>query len=186
MQSSATTVSEYLASLPEDRRAALETVRKVVLDNLDAGYREGIQYGHIGYFVPHERYPHGYHCDPRQPLPFAALGSQKNHMALYLMGVYCGCVGDGNGEGETAEAKWFRQAWLKTGKKLDMGKACVRFRKIDDVALDVVGEAIRRLPADRFVERYLESLRSIGKGPDGKKLKAVAPAKRTGAGKAAG
>ena len=172
MQSNATTVRAYLDALPPDRREALEAVRKVVLKNLDGGYREGMQYGHIGYFIPHERFAHGYHCDPKQPLPFAAIASQKNHMAIYLMGVYCGCVGDG--EGETAEARWFRDAWLKTGKKLDMGKACVRFRKLEGVALEVVGEAIRRIPADLYIERYVESLRGMGKGPDGKKLPAAA------------
>lgn len=156
MQSRATSVEAYLAELPDDRRIAIEAVRKVILKNLDAGYREGIQYGMIGYFVPHEVFPAGYHCDPKQPLPFAALASQKNYMSLYLMGVYCGCA-EGAG-GETADARWFRDAWDKTGKKLDMGKACVRFRKLEDVALDVVAEAIRRIPAKAYVKRYLETL----------------------------
>ena len=88
MQSKAKTVAEYLAELPEDRRKAIETVRQVVLKNLDSHYEEGMQYGMIGYYVPHRVYPAGYHCDPKQPLPFASLGSQKNHMALYLMCIY--------------------------------------------------------------------------------------------------
>src|SRR5438046_10478824 len=121
MQSKATTVEQYLSELPEDRRKALEAVREVILQNLDEDYEEGMQYGMIGYYVPHRVYPAGYHCDPRQPLPFAGLASQKKHMAVYLMCAY--------GEGELAT--WFRHAWAKTGKKLDMGKACVRFQKLE-------------------------------------------------------
>src|SRR5262252_4656184 len=92
MQSDASFVDAYLRALPEDRRAAISAVRKVILENLDASYEEGMQYGMIGYYVPHRVYPKGYHCDPKQPLPFAALASQKNYMSLYLMSLYCGCV----------------------------------------------------------------------------------------------
>jgi hypothetical protein len=146
MQSKAATVEEYLAGLPEDRRLALEAVRQVVLKNLDKDYEEGIQYGMIGYYVPHRVHPAGYHCDPKQPLPFASLGSQKNHMALYLMCIY----------GDSEHAEWFRQAWAKTGKKLDMGKACLRFKKVDDLALEVIGEAIKRVPASKYI-KYCEA-----------------------------
>ncbi|HEV7488121.1 MAG TPA: DUF1801 domain-containing protein [Thermoanaerobaculia bacterium] len=92
MQSKATTVSDYLASLPPDRRTAIEAVREVILANLDHDYEEGMQYGMIGYYVPHRVYPAGYHADPKQGLPFAGLASQKNYMSVYLMGLYCGCV----------------------------------------------------------------------------------------------
>ncbi len=160
MQSKATTVDEYLASLPEDRRAAIAAVRKVFSDNLDSGYEEGMQYGMIGYYVPHRIFPDGYHCDPKQPLPFAALGSQKNYMSIHLMCIY------GGSDGETPAAKWFREAWAKSGKKLDMGKACVRFKKLEDFALDVVGEAIRRMPMKAYVERYV-GLRDRLKKPAG-------------------
>ena len=149
MQSQATTVAQYLAELPEDRRQTLEAVRKVILDNLDKDYEEGIQYGMIGYYVPHQVYPAGYHCDPRQPLCFAGLASQKNYMSLYLMCVY----------GESDLATWFQRAWAKTGKKLDMGKSCVRFKKLDDLALDVIGEAIRRVPAKKYIEVCESALR---------------------------
>jgi len=149
MQSNATTVGGYLNSLPEDRRAAIRAVRDVILKNLDSSYEEGMQYGMIGYYVPHRVYPKGYHADPKQPLPFAALASQKNYMSLYLMSVYCGCVDDSPGN---QHAQWFRDAWEKTGKKLDMGKACIRFKKIDDLPLDLIGEAIRRVPASMYVE----------------------------------
>jgi hypothetical protein len=149
MQSKASTVEDYLRSLPEDRRAAISAVRDVILKNLDASYEEGLQYGMIGYYVPHRVYPKGYHCDPKQPLPFAALASQKNHMSLYLISVYCGCVDDSPGN---EHAKWFREAWAKTGKKLDMGKACIRFKKVEDLPLDLIGEAIRRVPASMYID----------------------------------
>jgi hypothetical protein len=149
MQSKASTIEAYLDSLPEDRRAAINAVRDVILKNLDTSYEEGIQYGVIGYYVPHRIYPKGYRCDPKHPLPFAALASQKNYMSLYLMSVYCGCVGDNAGN---RHAQWFREAWARTGKKLDMGKACIRFKKVEDLPLEVIGEAIRRVPASVYVE----------------------------------
>jgi hypothetical protein len=156
MQSKATTVDQYLASLPPDRRAAIETVRKVVLANLDkTGFEEGMTYGMIGYYVPHRVYPAGYHCDPKQPLPFANLASQKNHMALYMMGLY---VGGGPNGASSPIATWFQEAWKKTGKKLDMGKACIRFKKTDDLALDVIGEAVRRMTAAKYIETYEKAL----------------------------
>lgn len=185
MQSKASTVAAYLASLPADRREAIEAVRNVILANLDADYEEGMQYGMIGYYVPHRVFPPGYHCAPEQPLPFAALASQKNHMAVYLMGVYA--------DGEDGESQWFRAAWAKSGKKLDMGKCCVRFKKLENVALDVIGESIRRLPARKYIRYYTQSLVAGGKGVDGKKPKtarasakrAPAPKRRAAAKKAA-
>ena len=144
MQSKAKTVEEYLAALPEDRREAVQAVRKVILKNLGKGYEEGMQYGMIGYYVPHSVYPDGYHCDPKQPLPFAGLASQKNHMAIYLMCIY----------GIEEQERWFREAWARTGKKLDMGKSCVRFKKLEDLPLDVVGQAIKRVPAKDFIAYY--------------------------------
>ena len=155
--------SDYLKSLPDDRREAVNAVRKVIRANLDKQYEEGVQYGMIGYYVPHKIFPAGYHCDPKQPLPFAALASQKNYLSLYMMGVYCGC-GEGPGSAETPDARWFREAWAKTGKKLDMGKACVRFKKVEDLALDVIGEAIKRMPAKIYIERYLATLAKTSAG----------------------
>jgi|CXWL01.1.fsa_nt_gi hypothetical protein len=151
MQSKATTVREYLAELPAGRRAAIQAVREVILRNLDKDYEEGMQYGMIGYYVPHHVFPAGYHCDPRQPLTFAGLASQKNYMSVYLMSCY----------GESEVEKWFRSAWTKTGKKLDMGKCCIRFKKVEDLALDVLGEAIRRVPAQKFIEHYEALLQSM-------------------------
>jgi Domain of unknown function (DU1801) len=157
MQSKATTVKAYLAELPEDPRQAISAVRDVILKNLDKDYEEGMSYGVIGYYVPHRVYPPGYHTDPRQGLPFAALASQKNYMSVYMMGLYCGCI---EGVSDTALVRWFHQAWTKTGKKLDMGKACIRFKKIEDLPLDVIGEAIRRMPARTYIEEYEKARRS--------------------------
>jgi len=153
MQSKATTVEAYLAELPADRRAALEAVRKVILQNLDKHYIENMSYGMITWCVPHSLYPAGYHCNPKQALPFAALASQKNYMSVYLC----------NYASPTEDA-WFRSAWKKSGKKLDMGKCCVRFKKVDDLALDVVGEAIRRMPVKAYVELYESCIKPASKG----------------------
>jgi len=152
VRSKAQSVKEYLAALPADRRAAIEAVRQVVLKNLDKDFEEGMQYGMIGYYVPHRIFPAGYPCDPKQPLPFAGLASQKNHLALYLMCVY----------GSTEEAARFRKAWTRTGKKLDMGKSCIRFKKIEDLALDVIGETIARVPAKRYIERIQQLFQKTG------------------------
>jgi hypothetical protein len=138
------TVAKYLAGLPKERRDALREVRRVIRENLDDGFKEGIQYGAIGYHVPHSVYPDGYHCDPSQPLPFAGLASQKNYMTLSLFCLYT----------SKADEEWFRETWLKSGKRLDMGKSCVRFRKLEDVPLDVVGKAIKRITVKKFVASY--------------------------------
>lgn len=152
MRSQAGTVDAYLKALPPDRREAIEAVRATILENLGEGYEEGMQYGMIGYYVPHRVYPDGYHCDPRQPVPFASVASQKNHMAVYLMCIY----------GMPEHQAWFREAWTKTGKRLDMGKGCVRFRKLEDVPLEVLGEAIRRVPVEAFLEHYTKTLAGRG------------------------
>ena len=168
MKSKATTVKEYLASLPEDRRKGIEVVRKVILKNLDKHYEESMLWGMIGYAVPHRVWPTGYHCDPSKPLMMAALSSQKNNLTVYLMSVYS----------DKAERAWFQKAWANTGKKLNMGGSCIRFTKVDDAALDVIGEAIRRTPAKAYVEHYVKTLASTGRGPNGKKIKPAAAAKK--------
>lgn len=173
MQSKATTVEQYLSELPEDRRKALEAVRQVILQNLDKDFEEGIQYGMIGYYVPHRVYPAGYHRDSKQPLPFAHLASQKNYMSVYLMCIY----------GDSNHSKWFQDAWAKTGKKLDMGKACIRFKKLDDLALDVIAEAIRRVPARKYVEHCEAALKAAKKDGAKGSGKAAAPEKSPAAGK---
>lgn len=153
MQSKAKSVAEYLASLPPDRRAAIAAVREVILKNLDKDYAEGMQSGMIGYFIPHSVYPPGYHCDPKSPLPFAGLASQKNHMSVYLMAIY----------GNPAEEKRLRDQFAKAGKKADMGKCCIRFRKLEDLPLGAIGEAVRRMPASRYIALYEKAIRSVSK-----------------------
>jgi hypothetical protein len=152
MQSHAATVPDYLASLPDDRRAAVETVLAVVRQHLDPKFEEGMTYGMIGWYVPHSVYPPGYHCDPKQPLPFAALASQKNYLSLYLMGLYS----------DPDQARWFEAEWAKTGKKLDMGKSCIRFRGADGLALDVIAKALKRMTVKRYVAAYEAQLASAG------------------------
>ncbi len=148
VMSKAKTVNEYLAELPAERRAAVETVRGVILKNLAKDFEEGMSYGMIGYYVPHRVYPAGYHCDPKQPLPYAGLASQKNHLAIYLMCVYS----------SEKTAEWFRKEWAKSGKKLDMGKSCIRFKKVEDLALDAVGKAIARVTPKEFIKNYEAAL----------------------------
>jgi hypothetical protein len=138
MQSQAATPDAYLEEVTEARRPALAAVRAVVLDHLPGGFEETMQHGMISYVVPLARFPRTYNG---QPLVTASLANQKRHMALYLLGIY----GD-----ETARA-WFDGRWAATGKPLDMGKSCLRFRSLDDLALDVVGEAIGRTSVDDLI-----------------------------------
>jgi uncharacterized protein YdhG (YjbR/CyaY superfamily) len=148
MKNNVTTVEEYLQELPADRRTAISAVREVILANLPQGYEERISYGMIGYVVPHKIYPAGYHCNSKLPLPLANLGSQKSHMVLHVMTLYF----------DPAVEKWFRDAWAATGKKLDMGKACVRFKKLEDVPLDVIGRLIARVPVKDYIARMEKNL----------------------------
>jgi hypothetical protein len=148
VSSRATTVKQYLADLPAERRAVVQAVRKVILDNLSKGYEEGMSYGMLGYYIPHELYPPGYHADPKQPLGVAALAAQKNYYSLYLALYY--------GDGE--HMAWFLSEWDKTGKKLDMGKSCIRFKKLDDLPLELIGRAIARFPVKRYIELYESTL----------------------------
>lgn len=171
MKSNAKTVKEYLASLPADRRAGIEEVRAVILENLDRDYEEAMMWGMIGYAVPHRVWPLGYHCDPKKPLMMCALASQKNNLTVYLMSVYGGQAGSNGGVGNTSERAWFEKAWKATGKRLDMGGCCIRFKRVEDAALDVIGEAVRRMPAKAYLAWYLKGLASTGRGPDGKKVK---------------
>jgi uncharacterized protein YdhG (YjbR/CyaY superfamily) len=140
MQSNATTVEAYLAELPEERRTALESVRQTILANLPPGYEEAMNWGMIVYQVPLARYPHTYNG---QPLAYAGLASQKNHMAVYLMAIYA----------EEAARERFETAYRATGKRYDVGKSCVRFRKIDDLPLELIGESITTFSVDEFVAR---------------------------------
>jgi len=144
VQSGATTIEAYLAELPDDRRSTIEAVRAVILQHLPDGFTEGMQFGMISYHIPLERYPD---TDNQQPLAIAALANQKRYVSLYLMGIYA----------NDDDAWWFREQWTLSGKRLDMGKSCVRFRQLDDVPLDVVGAAIARTSADDLIADYERS-----------------------------
>ena len=139
--SKAATPDEYLAELPPERRAVLSAVRDLVRANLPDGYRECMNWGMISYEVPLERYPHTYNG---QPLSYAALAAQKNHYALYLPCVYQ----------DPAEAAWLADEFARAGKRLDMGKSCLRFRGLDGLALDAVAATIARTPPERFIALY--------------------------------
>ena len=140
MQSRADTVEQYLAELPDDRKTAIETVRRVVLENLPQGFEEAMNWGMITYQVPLEKYPDTYNG---QPLMYAALASQKNHMAVYLTGIYMSEQG----------RREFEAAYKATGKRCDVGKSCVRFRKLEDIPLPLIGETIASIGVEEFVSR---------------------------------
>jgi Domain of unknown function (DU1801) len=144
MKSDALTVSEYLAGLPEDRKKAIAAVRKVIRANLPKGIVESMNWGMIVYEVPLKTYPDTYNG---QPLAYAGLASQKNHMSVYLMGIY----------GSDALRADFESAYRATGKRMDVGKSCVRFRALDDLPLDVVGDAIGALTLDQFLALHDEA-----------------------------
>jgi hypothetical protein len=149
MRSDATLVEEYLDELPDDRREAISTIRDVVNENLPDGYEESMAFGMIGWGIPLSDYPDTYNG---QPLGVAALASQKRHMALYLNAVY----------GDEETEKWFREAYAERGMKLDMGKSCVRFTRLEQVPLDVIGEVIRRVPPERLIAQH-EAARALTK-----------------------
>ena len=141
MRSEATTVDQYLVELPDDRRVAIETVRDTIVENLAPGFEETMNWGMITYQIPLETYPDTYNG---QPLMYAALASQKNHMAVYLTAVYS------NEDSRDA----FLERYRESGKRLDMGKSCVRFRKLDDLPVDLIGETIGSMDVEGFIDNY--------------------------------
>jgi len=141
MQSKATTVAEYLTELPPDRRAAISAVRDLILGAVDGDIEEGMTYGMIGYYVPHRVFPEGYHCNPSQPMPYINLGVQKNYLVLHLMCVYMNPL----------RLKTLQDGFAKAGKKLDMGKACVRFKNVEDLALEAIRDVIERTSTKAYL-----------------------------------
>lgn len=138
-------VSEYLANLTEDRKEAFNQLREVILTNLPEGFEECINYGMIGYVVPHSVYPSGYHCDPKLPLPFMNIASQKNFIAFYHMGIY----------GNADLMNWFVREFPKYSKaKLDMGKSCVRFKKMNEIPFELIGELVKKMSVSDWVNQY--------------------------------
>ncbi|MBL7761898.1 MAG: DUF1801 domain-containing protein [Chitinophagaceae bacterium] len=150
MQSKAASPDTYLQEIPEDRKAVFQKLRAVIKKNLPKGFREEMNYGMIGYVVPHSKYPAGYHCDPKMPLPFMNIASQKNFIAVYHMGVYA----------NPELLKWFTTAHAKASpKKLDMGKSCIRYKKPEDIPLELIGELASKITPDEWISMYETNLK---------------------------
>lgn len=145
MRSEAKTPNEYFKSLPEERKEAMDELRKTILKNLPKGFEEAMGYGMVGYCVPHSIYPSGYHCDPKQPLPFMGLASQKNFIAFYHMGIYA----------NKDLQDWFVNEFPKHSKyKLDMGKSCIRFKKTDGIPYKLIGELVKKVSVKDWISNY--------------------------------
>lgn len=145
MQYKANSPEEYINAIPEERKEAMQTLRKVILEHLPAGFSEVMSYGMIGYVVPHELYPNGYHCDPKLPLPFMNIASQKNFIAVYHSGIYA----------DKNLMDWFVGEYPKYVKtKLDMGKSCVRFKKIDTIPMELIGELASKMTPKQWIALY--------------------------------
>lgn len=145
MTSKAATPQAYFDSVPEERKEAMNELRKVILKSLPKGFEEVMNYGMVGYVVPHSIYPKGYHCDPKQPLPFLGVASQKNFIAVYHMGVYS----------DPTLLKWFTSEFPKHSKsKLDMGKSCIRFKKPDEIPFKLMGELVSKMSVKDWITTY--------------------------------
>lgn len=149
MQSTVKTPAEYVDSLPDERKSVIENIRKTVLDNLPEGFEETMGYGMLGYVVPHSIYPSGYHCDPKTPLPFISVASQKNFIALYHMGIYA----------DESLLNWFVAEYPKHCKtKLDMGKSCIRFKKMNDIPYELLGQLVAKMSVQDWISLYEKNL----------------------------
>jgi uncharacterized protein YdhG (YjbR/CyaY superfamily) len=154
MQSKATTVDAYLAELPEDRQKAVAKLRAVIKKNIPKGFKEEMNYGNIGYVIPHSIYPAGYHCDPKLPLPFMGIASQKNSINFYHMGIYA----------DPKLLKWFTDAHAKASpKRLDMGKSCVRYKNPDDIPYTLIGELVSKITVNDWINLYETNLKDSRK-----------------------
>jgi hypothetical protein len=150
MKYEALSAEEYIIKIPEDRKAAMHKLRQVILNNLPKGFEEGILYGMIGFYVPHSIYPHGYHCDPKSPLPFLNIASQKNSINLYHSGLYA----------DENLFDWFVSEYPKhSNRKLDMGKSCIRFKKIDELPYELIGDLCRKMTLSQWINLYEEKVR---------------------------
>jgi len=145
MQYEATSPENYISQVPEDRQPALKRLRKTIKENLPKDFEEGIIYKMIGYYVPHSVYPNGYHCDPKTPLPFMSFASQKNSVNLYHSGIYA----------KKELHDWFVNEYPKHSKrKLDMGKSCIRFKNMDEIPYDLIGELTRKMTCAEWIDIY--------------------------------
>lgn len=145
MQYKASHPEEYIDQLPKERQVVIKKLRKLIVENIPKGFSETISYGMIGYVVPHEIYPKGYHCDPKLPLPFMSIASQKNFVALYHMGIYA----------DKKLYEWFVEEYPKHSKyKLDMGKSCIRFKRMDDIPYDLIEELVKKMTVNEWIDLY--------------------------------
>ena len=145
MTSEAKNPDEYISSLPEERKMYMEKLRNVILKNLPKGFEEGMNYGMMGYYVPHAIYPKGYHCKPSDPLPFMGFASQKNTINFYHMGIYA----------NKDLYDWFVAEYPKySSRKLDMGKSCIRFKKFDEIPFDLIGELVTKISVEDWIATY--------------------------------
>ena len=150
MKSIATSPNEYISQLPEERHEPMERLRSVILKNLAKGYTEEMSYGMIGYVIPHEIYPDGYHCNPKLPLPFISIASQKNFIALYHMGIYA----------QPDLLDWFVNEYPKHAKsKLDMGKSCIRFKKMNDIPFELIAKLMTKLSPTEWIALYEKNIK---------------------------
>lgn len=150
MQSKAATPDAYVSEIPEERQKAFTKLRSVIKKNLPKGFSETMGYGMMGWVVPHSKYPAGYHCNPKDPLPFMGIASQKHFIAIYHMGVYA----------NPALLKWFTTAHAKASpKKLDMGKSCIRYKKPDDIPFELIGELASKMTPDEWIAMYEKVLK---------------------------
>ena len=145
MQYKADSPEAYIEHLPEDRQPVIAAMREAVNRNIPPGFEETVGYGHFGWVVPHTMYPAGYHCNPKDPLPFLGIASQKNHIALYHMGIYS----------DPKLLSWFQNEWPKhSDRKLDMGKSCIRFKKPEHVPVSLIGELSSKMTPAEWIDRY--------------------------------
>lgn len=150
MQYKATNPQDYISQVPKDRQQALKTLRQTIKDNLPKGFEEGIQYGMIAYYVPHAIYPDGYHCTPKEPLPFMSFASQKNSINLYHSGIYA----------VPELHDWFVAAYPKhCTRKLDMGKSCIRFKKIEEIPFELIAELCKKLTVEAWITIYEKTIK---------------------------
>lgn len=150
MQSAAASPNEYISGLPEDRKKAMNELRSVILENLPEGFEEIMSNGMINYVVPHSLYPGGYHCNPKQPLPFLGIASQKNFIAVYHMGIYA----------DKHLLNWFQEEYGRRGKtKPDMGKSCIRFKKPEHIPFELIGELASRITLPEWIATYESRLK---------------------------
>jgi len=151
MQSTAKTIEEYLNELPEERKEAFLKLRESILNNIPKGFREEMSYGMLGYVVPHSIYTDGYHCTPKLPLPFMNIASQKNYIALYHMGIYA----------KPELLEWFINEYPKhSSQKLDMGKGCIRFKKLDQIPFDLIEELAGKMSVEDWIHCYESQIKS--------------------------